>query len=230
MYKKWLPQLSKCKLFENMSPDELNSMLKCLDPMVCSYAKNENIASFGEKLKGVGVVLSGRTVVTKESASGDRVIVSMLGPGDMFGEIAAFSGNNIWPATVVSQSDCTAMILPPDKIVSGCRNLCPSHRQLAINMLRIVSDKATMLNRKLDYLTIKSIRGKISAFLIEQSKKTGSPIFMMPLKRSELADFLNVSRPSLSREMCRMRDEGIIEFHRESVRIRNMDALKRMTD
>lgn len=230
MYDKWLPQLAECRLFENMSPDELNSMLKCLAPMICSYAKNENIASAGEKLKGVGVVLSGRAVVNKESASGDRVIMSMLEPGDMFGEIAAFSGNDTWPATVAAQSDCTVMILPPDKIVSGCRNSCASHRQLAMNMLKIVSDKATMLNRKLDYLAIKSIRGKISAFLIEQSKKSGSPIFMMPLKRSELADFLNVSRPSLSREMCRMRDEGLIEFHRESVRIRDMDALKQMVD
>lgn len=49
---------------------------------------------------------------------------------------------------------------------------------------------------------------------------------MLSMNRNELADFLNVARPSLSREMCRMRDEGMIDFHRSSVRIRDMEALK----
>ena len=49
---------------------------------------------------------------------------------------------------------------------------------------------------------------------------------MLAMNRNEMADFLNVARPSLSREMCRMRDEGIIDFHRSSVRIMDMEALK----
>ena len=53
---------------------------------------------------------------------------------------------------------------------------------------------------------------------------------MLPLKRNEMADFLNIARPSLSREMCRMRDEGIIDFHRESIKIKDPDALKSMAE
>jgi DNA-binding transcriptional regulator LsrR (DeoR family) len=48
----------------------------------------------------------------------------------------------------------------------------------------------------------------------------------LPLKRNELADFLNVSRPSMSREMCAMRDEGIIEFHLSTFKIKDLEALK----
>ncbi|HEY8349361.1 MAG TPA: helix-turn-helix domain-containing protein, partial [Clostridia bacterium] len=62
--------------------------------------------------------------------------------------------------------------------------------------------------------------------LLEQYKKSGKTTFMLAMNRNELADFLNVARPSLSREMCRMRDEGMIDFHRSSVQIRDMEALK----
>ena len=99
-----------------------------------------------------------------------------------------------------------------------------------MNMLSVVSEKAINLNRKVEYLAMKSLRAKLSRFLLEQYKKAGKTMFVMPLNRSELSDFLNVSRPSLSREMCRMRDEGIIDFYRSSVQILDEEALKKALD
>jgi DNA-binding transcriptional regulator LsrR (DeoR family) len=46
------------------------------------------------------------------------------------------------------------------------------------------------------------------------------------MNRQQLADFLNVSRPSMSRELSRMRDEGIIDFHLSAVRILDIERLK----
>ncbi|MCR4443223.1 MAG: Crp/Fnr family transcriptional regulator [Peptococcaceae bacterium] len=192
------------------------------------YEKNEWASVAGEKFTGLGVVLAGEVVVAKENAAGDRVIIAVNGPGEMFGEMAAFSGDGVWPMMVMARTACTIMFLPAGKIVGSCENSCLSHKQLITNMLEIVSDKALMLHRKVEYLAIKSLRGKISTFLLEQYKRTGNTTFMIPLKRNELADFLNVSRPSLSREMCRLRDEGVIEFHRDSIKIKEVDALRNM--
>lgn len=222
--------MSKCELFRGITPDELNIIFGCLKPNVSSYEKNEWVAAAGEKFNGLGIVLSGEVVVAKENAAGSRVIMAVNGPGEMFGEIAAFSGEGVWPVTVSARTACTVMFLPAGKIVGNCERLCASHRQLVINLLEIVSGKALMLHRKLEYLAIKSLRGKVSSFLLEQQKRAGRATFMMPMKRNELADFLNVSRPSLSREMCRMRDEGILEFHRESIKIKDIDALRRVAE
>jgi CRP-like cAMP-binding protein len=222
--------MSKCGLFRGITPDELNIVFGCLKPNVSSYEKNEWVAAAGEKFNGLGIVLSGEVVVAKENAAGSRVIMAVNGPGEMFGEIAAFSGEGVWPVTVSARTACTVMFLPAGKIVGNCERLCASHRQLVINLLEIVSGKALMLHRKLEYLAIKSLRGKVSSFLLEQQKMAGRATFMMPMKRNELADFLNVSRPSLSREMCRMRDEGILEFHRESIKINDIDALRRVAE
>ncbi len=230
MYKKWLKSLSACALFEGMNTDELSSVLTCLKPKVCSFKRNKWVAVEGEPLTGLGVVLAGDVVVTREGAAGNRVIIAVDGPGEMFGEMAAFAEKVVWPATVVARGACEVMFLPCEKIVGSCEKSCASHKLIITNMLKILSSKALMLNRKVEYLAIKSMRGKVSTFLLEQFKKQGKLTFIMPLKRNELAEFLNVSRPSLSREMSKLRDEGVIEFHRASIKIKDLDVLRMLAE
>lgn len=228
MYQKWMKILMKCALFQGIAAGELLEMLNCLNPKLKNYKKRKNIITIeGERFTEIGVVLDGEVAVTKENAEGTRVIMTKLGEGELFGEIIAFSRERVWPATVITSQPCLIMFVPVAKIVDSCTKRCSSHQQLIVNMLKIVSNRALMLNRKVNYLTIKSLRGKISTFLLEQYKKSGQKTFMLPLKRQECAEFLNVSRPALSREMCRMRDEGMIEFHLETIKIIDLEALKR---
>ncbi|HOJ11617.1 MAG TPA: Crp/Fnr family transcriptional regulator [Clostridiales bacterium] len=230
MINKWIKVLLNCRLFYGIDEEELENMLECLKPKISSYEKNEFAAISGNKYDGLGLVLSGSVAVTKENAAGDRIIIDILGPGEIFGEIAAFAGTEVWPATVIAQTACTVMYITPKIILGTCRKLCISHKHLISNMLNIVSKKALLLNQKVQYLSMKSIRGKISSYLLEQYKKERQTTFVMPMKRNELADFLNITRPSLSREMCRMRDEGVIEFYRESVKIMDLGALTSMAE
>lgn len=195
MYEKWMGVLLKCPLFKGMQPDQLKSVLSCLKPKVGSYARNECVAVVGEKITGMGIVLSGDVVVSSENIAGNRTIIAVDGPGEMFGEMAAFSGSDLWPSTVMARSSCEVMFLPAEKIVNSCESACASHRMMISNMLRIISNKALALHRKVEYLAIKSMRGKISTYLLEQYKRVGKTTFILPLKRNELADFLNVSRP-----------------------------------
>ncbi len=111
-----------------------------------------------------------------------------------------------------------------------CAESCPWHKALISNMLKIVSEKALMLNQKVNYLTIKSLRGRISAFLLDHYKKARQTTLTLPLNRNEMADYLNVSRPALSREMGRMKDEGLIDFYLSTFRILDLDALKRYAE
>jgi len=226
MYDKWLNVFEKCALFQGTDEKQLKVMLECLRPRIQSYNKNETIVTEGEEIYGVGIMLSGNAAVTKENSEGDRIILDILEPPEMFGEIAVFSKRGVWPATVTAQANCVVTFLPPEKILGQCEKMCISHKFLLMNMLRIISEKAMNLNRKVEYLVIKSLRGKISRLLLDQYKMTGKTTFILPMKRNELADFLNVSRPSLSREMCRMRDEGIIDFYKSSIRIIDLQALR----
>ncbi|WP_368293295.1 Crp/Fnr family transcriptional regulator [Dehalobacter sp. TBBPA1] len=230
MYEKWLKPLSSCALFDKIEPSEILGILHCMNIKIHDYKKNECLTLAGETLSKIGVVLSGNVSSTKETVSGNRVLISVLGPGEMFGEMAAYSGTKSWPVTVIAQSSCTVMFFPQDKIVGCCEKVCISHKKLIMNMLKVLSTRALMLNKKVEYLSIKSLRGKVSTYLLDEYEKTGNHTFQLNLNRNDLADFINVSRPSLSRELCKMRDEGMIDFHSTTVKIKDYEVLKKFSE
>jgi len=203
-------------------------MLHCLQPKKYSYKKNSYISIEGEPFNGLGILLTGEGAVIKENRAGNRTIMSLLSAGDVFGEMIAFSGNLYWPSSVFAQTDCSVIFLPSDKIIGECSNVCPSHTQLIKNLLSMLSQKALLLNQKVQYLTLSNMRSKISTYLLEQYYMAKTTSFHLPLSRNDLADFLNVSRTALSREMGRMREDGLIEFHRSSIRIKDLDCLKKL--
>lgn len=217
--------LQQSKLFEHVHLQDIKTILGCLNPRTASFKKGEIAARWGEKMEGLGILLEGCLAVQKENADGTRMIMHILSPGEMFGEMALFAEERLWPATIGVQEDSVILFIPPDKIVGQCFQACSFHRRITTNMLKIISEKALGLNRKVEYLSIKGMREKLCTYFWELYKKSGKYIFHLPMNRNELADFLNVSRPSMSREMCRMRDEGLIDFHLSTIKILKLDQL-----
>jgi len=228
MFEKYYAAISESLLFSNLDLKALALMLECLDPKLKSYKKNDYIFISGDSFTGIGIILEGTAAVLNERISGDRVIITTLKRGDVFGEMIAFSGLSKWLNTIQAFEKCKVLMLPKARIVGECSKICPWHRNLIENFLKLLSDKALVLNSKVKFLAIKSIREKVSTYLYEQHKNTGSNNILLNFNRNELADFLSVSRPSMSRELCKMRDEGIIDFHLKSFKILNLKALKSM--
>ncbi len=220
----------KCVLFQGIQPDEIKQMMGCIAPRTARYEKGALMMEADGPMKEIGIVLSGSVAVTKETPMGERIVLNKIVPGGIYGEVAALSDSQRAPATIFSAENSEVMFILPEKILNPCKNVCPWHRNLTANLVRIVADKALYLNRKIDYLAIKSMRGKLATYLYERCSKTGSQEFTLPFNRNELADFLNVSRPSMSRELGRMRDEGILSFSGNQFQIHNLPELKRYVE
>lgn len=229
IFEKYYDTLLRVELFSTIDRKQISLLLDCLKPKICSFDRNDCIISAGDAIESIGLMLKGKAIVSKENAAGARVIVNILNKGDIFGEAVAFSRQTRWPVTVQAQERCEVFFLPRMRLIGECSKICPWHRTLIYNFLKIISERTIMLSKKVEYLSIKSIRGKISTYLLEQYNNTGNKNMILPLNRNELADFLNVSRPSMSREMCKMRDEGIIDFHLRAFRILDLEALKQMS-
>jgi len=228
LYERFSAEYVKSALFAGMSHDDIINLLACLRPNIAKYRKNDLIVTAGEKLESIGMLLTGEASVSKEDAAGNRVVMVLLAPGDIFGEIVAFAGGPRWLATVQAQTACAVMFIPKAQIIGECEKMCAWHRELIQNMLKIISSRAMLLNKKVEYLAMKSMRGKLAAFLLEEYKKKGTLTFTLPMKRHEMADFLNVSRPSMSRELGRMRDEGLIDYHLVTVTVKDLPGLRRI--
>ena len=198
-------------------------MLNCLQPKIRRYRHRDIIVARGQTFEAIGIIASGKVALIKETFSGDRLILGILDAGDIFGERIAFSGRRLWQVTAVAHEDCVLLFMPPHKVTGTCANLCESHLTLIANTLRVLSDHVSMLERKIEHVSARTVRGKISSYLLEMCRECGVESFSLPMKRHELADYLNIPRPSLSREMGLMRDDAIIEF--DGTRITVLDVL-----
>ncbi|MBP1757213.1 MAG: Crp [Firmicutes bacterium] len=228
MVQKWLPILSRCGMFDGLTEPDILDLMPCFQPVAKAFAKDDVICRVGDPQDSIGIVLDGEITVQKEDYSGNRLIIGTFGPTDIFGEVPAFARVGFWPNMVVANTRCQVLFFPIEKYLKPCCKVCNAHQLLIENMLRIVARKALIMNSRISYLKIKSMREKLAAFLVEQYQVTGNRTFMIPMNREQLADYLNVSRPSMSRELGRIRDEGVIDFYRSSFTIKDMDALRQM--
>ena len=99
----YIETLSKIELFNGIEKEDLDMMLKCLRPKLCTYKKNELITLEGNEFIGIGIIIKGEAIVIKENIDGKRFILSKLKKEDIFGEIAVFSNNLVWPATIEAE-------------------------------------------------------------------------------------------------------------------------------
>lgn len=227
---KYIKIIAKARIFTGIKTEDIGHLVKCFECNILNYKKGEYIALVDEKFQGIGVVLSGEVAILKENYSGNRTILTVLEGGDTFGEVAAFTGDGVWPSSVQAQSESCVIFINPEKIINYCGNACSFHKIILGNLVTIIAEKAQLLHKKVGYLSVKSTRGRVSKYLIDKYKKTGKIMFSLGINREELADFLNITRPSLSRELCKMRDEGIIEFYKDTIKILQIEKLQKMIE
>ena len=211
---KYIPLLKKVTLFENIKDADMLSMLKCLGARIHSYKKGEILLMAGDTVSSVGIVLSGQAHVVREDIDGNQMIVTELQECDLFGETFACIEAKHCPVTVEAITDCNIMWIDYHRVITSCSSACSFHTRLIGNMLRLIAFKNLRLNRRLEILAKRSIRERLLAYLELQAEGAGSSSFSIPFDRNKLADYLCTDRSAMSRELGKMRDEGILEFEK----------------
>lgn len=216
LYKK---PLLACPLFEKVAEEEVDIFMSQAQTICKNYKKNDFIAIIDEPMEGLGIILKGHALLTRENMLGQRTIVTDLNESQMFGEALLFSDRPLWPATIRATEPTIVLFIPLPVFahpLTGCVEL---HAQLLLNLLHDLSQKTLQLNKKVHYLTIKSMRQKLFAYFRDLYSQQRQLNLHIPHSREEMADVLNVSRPSMSRELGRLVEEGFITLDRNKLTI-----------
>lgn len=206
-------------LFEGISPEERKGMLGCIGYHVDSFRKGDIIAFEEENIRSVGIVLSGSVDMIKEDVWGNKILVARMGKDEIFGESFAWGKNKQSAVTFIVSEDAKVLVIPLDRVMHSCTNTCVCHRQLVENMVHIIADKNRDLIRKIEVISKRTIREKLLAYLSGQAQNQNSRYFEIPLGRTELAEYLCVDRSALTRELVKMRDDGLIDYDKNCFRI-----------
>ena len=217
--KKYIPILKMTKLFSQVSEEEIGSMLSCLDAKMKNYKKGEYVFNQGDQLNHITVLVEGALLIQKDDYWGNRTIVNRIDVGDMFGEayIAPQSGEIL--NDVVATEDSTVIFFDVRRIITTCSSACHFHSMVVQNLFFAISEKNRKLIQKIDHISKRSTREKLISYLSEEAKSQNSPIFTIPFNRQQLADFLSVDRSAMSNELCKMRDEGLLEFDKNKFKL-----------
>ena len=217
--KKYIPVLKKTKLFAGVGDDEINSMLSCLGARLCTYKKGEYVFRQGEHISDISVLVEGNLHIQKDDYWGNRSILGQIAVGEMFGEAYVSPENSTLLNDVVATLDSAVIFFDVKRIITTCPSACRFHSIVVQNMFFAISEKNRKLVQKLGHMSKRTTREKLISYLSEEAKKQNSAIFTIPFNRQQLADFLSVDRSAMSNELCKMRDEGLIEFEKNNFKL-----------
>ena len=202
--------LQKSSLFQDIDGDGCIALLNCLTPQVKRYEKNEIILLTGDSVKHIGVILDGNASAYLEHIDGSRTLISNLTPMSVFGEILVSTRTQKSPVTVFATSDVTVAFIDYQRVYSMCETACFVHRTFIQNLLKVIGDKYFYLFDRIAILREKRLRARILAYLHTLRNREDSFTVTLPFSKTNLADYLLVNRSALSKELHKMKRDGII--------------------
>ncbi len=215
-------KIKTCPLFKDLSEQQFNTLIKDANYRIEEVKKNHVIASEDDDCTSIGIILDGTVEVKKFYPSGKSITVAHLGPSKIFGEVILFSDKKKYPSTVVAGSKATIFFMTKDSF----SDICQIETSVMTNLLNILSKKILVLNNQLKNLSYESIRQKIANYLMQQYKQQQKDYIELTVTRQKMAEILGVPRPSLSRELSNMKDDNILDFHKNTVKIIDLMALE----
>lgn len=206
------------RLFQGISETELKRMLGCAKFNYKKYHKGDVIFRQDESVENFYVLLKGQVTIVKHLISGKKNILYIVRENQIFGEEQTFQ-YGAW-----ALSDVELIEMPKTFFYSFCSNACKHHKQLIQNILEMLSMKEWLVVKKINIVSAVSLKERISIWMLEEADDQG--VVQVEMNREELADYLGVARPSLSRTLMQMQSEGTIEVEKKQIRILDIKKIR----
>lgn len=211
------------RLFNNIESSRLKKILSDIQYVVHKYKKEEIIKSEKEECRCLGLIIEGSIELQRIYSSGRYIVLKRLNKGDIFGEALIFSDNNYYPATIVAESDCNIVFIEKKEII----RLCKENENILENFICLLSNKVFMLNNKIKNQNLKSIRDKVVNFILENRQENN--VYIIDSKET-IASELGIPRPSFSRELLKLKEEGYIDYDRHIIVILDLESLEEISE
>lgn len=223
--KGYLMQLQQLQIFHNLTEEELKKSLVCSQATVRKYKKNEYIFQQGDAPKKLYFVLEGEIELGSINLNGKVTRISRVTVGEEFGEVEMFLRQSAYSGYARAKKEVSVLEVSQSFFGGRCERNCVHHSKVVFNMLQLFAEKADKHNHQIEVLTSGNLRQRVAAYLLENS----NPDYRVKLQmnREDLAAYLNTTRPSLSRMLLNLQEEGIIQIvNRKVIEILDYDRLQ----
>ncbi|MGN0158775.1 MAG: Crp/Fnr family transcriptional regulator [Brotaphodocola sp.] len=166
--------LLRCPLFDGIDQKDMTEMLSCLKGTFVEISRGNFVFLEGDPAQFIGVVLSGKVQIVRDDFYGNRSVLTVVLPGELFAEAFSCAGVETLPVSAIALQSSMVLLLDCKRVLKGCSNACPFHSRLIFNLLQGIAQKNLLLTQKIRYMSQKTTRKKLMEFLMDQAKSQGS--------------------------------------------------------
>ena len=209
-----IKELLKCDLFSFINEGEIIDILDKLNVKETKFLKGDILAMQDEPCNRLIILTSGSVKAEMADPSGKVVKVEDISAPSPLAILFLFGVNNRFPVQATAREDVTALVIPKNSVLK----MLQMNEHILENYLNISAIYASKLSKKLHFMSFRTIRQKITLYLLDLMKD-GKTLVEMDRTQNSLAEFFGVSRPALAREMYNMQEDGLIEVNRKHIHI-----------
>jgi CRP-like cAMP-binding protein len=183
-----------------------------------SYNKGVTVHEQYTECYGMDIVLSGKLIAYSLASNGSETIVFEFNKHSIIGANLLFGEQNKYPMNIYSTTDCSIF-----HISKAAVNELLKEYSFVMQFVRSLSLNSQGMNKKIAMYTQKSLRENLTDYFIALSVVQKSKTIILPISKKQLADHFGVQRPSLFRELKRMKDDGLIEVNNRKIALNFLD-------
>lgn len=213
--------LMRCPIFKGLSAGEITELLQRVAPTERVFEKNEVLYRTGDTACHIAIILSGSLEIRKYLASGNRLCIFQRTRGELLGGSIVFSSAPKYPCDVVAKEKTTLLFIEKNFVL----DVLLKNAAVAANILQISANRIMQFEKRLELFSFCSIQEKIAFSLLHDFQRQGD-VVSLPFSKTTWAEYLNVSRTSLSRELKNLCEQGCIEMHGSEVKLLRRDLLE----
>lgn len=219
---KHIEVLQSCPLFKDMGPAAVSGILADYPHRMVSYAKGDLFALVGMPCRYADVVVDGTLVCLMSSPAGKEVEVSRLTAGRVVAPAFLFSTSTAMPVTVQAATPVVVLRWQKDTF----RQILHQDSGVLANFITLLSDTNVFLTRKLNILSLMTVREKVANLLIQRAMEQKTRQIVLFRSRQEIADSMGIQKFSLVRVLSEFEKEGAIKIDGRKIEIVDSRKLK----
>ncbi|WP_052446796.1 Crp/Fnr family transcriptional regulator [Candidatus Soleaferrea massiliensis] len=212
---KYVSLVGKSILLSSISPEEVNSYLKDRSFKISTYNKNNIVHFVGERCSKLEIILTGKVVIERIDESGNLMTIAEFFGNEILGGNLLFSKNPNYPMTITAKQPTVILEINKERLFE----LFSDNHEFLRCYLEFISDHATILGDRIKHYVNKTIRESIMSYLNYERKKQNSNLIKLSITKKALAEKIGVQRTSLSRELAKMKKDGLIRYDSKSIEL-----------
>ena len=216
-----IARIANLTLLQSIPSEEIQAYLKDGRFKTVSYQKNSVVHFDGEVCNKLEIIISGRIDVERIDQSGNLLTIAQFYSDDILGGNLMFSKHPYYPMTITAYRPSVILEISMELLfLLFCKNPLFLRAYLGF-----VSDRTFLLGDKIKHYVHRTIRECLISFLKQESVKQNSKHIRLNCTKKMLAEKIGVQRTSLSRELKRMKDEGLILLQGDCITVLRSDIL-----